>query len=208
MSSSTGLDERRVAILHAVWQVIAERGVSAVSMRNVAAAAGVSVGQIQYWFRTKDELLRASLDEMLSAAERVYADSEDTDSGDTDSGDTQDADDRETLWRLLWLPIPRAETTPVGVSVFYGYVTAAINHPVLARMLTEAQDGQEREAARLLARINPELEDPRGTARSLVATADGLAMRVLIGGLSGASAERTLRADVDRATTYAESSAT
>ena len=43
-------EQRRTAIIHAVWQVIAERGMGAVTMRTVAAAAGVSVGRIQYWF--------------------------------------------------------------------------------------------------------------------------------------------------------------
>lgn len=187
--SSTGPDERRTAIIQAVWQVIAERGMGAVSMRTVATAAGVSVGRIQYWFRTKDELLRASLEAMVAGAAQLHADA------------TEGVDEREALWQLIGHPIPRAEEARAGVSVFHQYVAAGINHPILARMLAEAKDGAEREAARLLGRIAPGLADPRTAARSLIATADGLAMRVLIGSLSAAEAERTLRVEVDRLAT-------
>ncbi|ONM48603.1 TetR/AcrR family transcriptional regulator [Nocardia donostiensis] len=185
---STAPDERQTAIIQAVWQVIAEKGMSAVSMRNVAAAAGVSVGRIQYWFPSKDELLRASLEVMLTSAAQLHA------------AATERADDREKLWQLIGQPIPRAETSSAGVSVFYQYVAAGTNHPILARMLTEAKDGAESEAARLLGRIAPGLSDPRTTARSLIATADGLTMRVLIGSLSAAEAEQALRIEVNRAT--------
>ncbi|WP_431871678.1 TetR/AcrR family transcriptional regulator [Nocardiopsis eucommiae] len=179
-------DQRRTEIFYAVWRVIAENGMGAVSMRNVATAAGVSVGRIQYWFRSKDELLQASLEAMLSSAERLHDDS------------TRGADDRAVLWELVAHPIPRAETARAGVSVFHQYVAAGVHHPALARLLAEAKDGEEAEAARLLAGIAPDLPDPHSSARGLMATADGLSMRVLIGGLSAAEAERTLREHLDR----------
>lgn len=183
---NTDPDDRRTAIIHAVWQVIAERGMGAVSMRNVAAAAGVSVGRIQYWFRSKDELLRASLEAMVAGAEERH------------TAETEGADDREALWRLVAGPIPLAESSRAMVSVFHQYVAAGISHPGLAEMLAEAKEGAETEAARLLERIAPGIADPRQAARTLMATADGLTMRVLIGGLSAAEAEHTLRIEVDR----------
>ncbi|WP_017538845.1 TetR/AcrR family transcriptional regulator [Nocardiopsis halophila] len=185
---TTDPDDRRTAIIHAVWQVIAESGMGAVSMRNVAAAAGVSVGRIQYRFRSKDELLRASLEAMVAWADDLH------------SAATEGVGDREALWRLIAAPIPLAESSRAMVSVFHQYVAAGISHPGLAEVLVEAKEGAEVETARLLARIAPGTADPRRTARSLMATADGLTMRVLIGGLSVAEAERTLRAEVDRAT--------
>ncbi|MEU3274014.1 TetR family transcriptional regulator [Saccharomonospora sp. NPDC006951] len=184
--SSSEPDERRTAIVRAVWQVIAESGMGAVSMRNVASAAGVSVGRIQYWFSSKDELLRESLRAMLAGAGHIHA------------AASVSTDDRETLWLLLAQPIPHAQEPAVGVSVFHQYVAAAVNHPALARMLAEAKDRAENEASSLLGRIAPDLRDPRTAARSLIATADGLAMRVLIGSLSATEAERTLRAELDR----------
>ncbi|MFD0555700.1 TetR family transcriptional regulator [Stackebrandtia endophytica] len=184
--SEQNSDERRTRIIRAVWQVIASEGMGGVSMRNVAAAADVSVGQIQYWFRSKDELVKASLEVMLSAAHRRYL------------TDTENTDDREALWQLVGHAIPRAESARAGVSVFHHYIAAGINHPSLAQLLAEAKDGAEREAGRLMADIVPGHPEPGLAARALLAAADGLAMRVLIGSLTGAQAERTLRAEIDR----------
>src|SRR5690625_6590478 len=94
---SAGHSEQPDEILRAVWVVIAERGMDQVSMRTVAATAGVSVGRIQYRFRSKAELLHASLKAMLRAAvdEHIVA--------------TAQAGSFETLWHLLAQPIPRGE---------------------------------------------------------------------------------------------------
>ncbi len=184
--SSTDPDERRIAIIRAVWQTIAESGMGAVSMRTVAAASGVSVGGIQYWFHSRDELLRDSLQVMLTEAATRH------------TAASGAADDRQALWHLISQPIPLAAGAPAGVSVFHHYVAAGINHPVLAEMLARAKDGQESEVARLLGRITPGSGDHREAARSLIALSDGLTIRVLIGGLTGAEAELTLRNEVDR----------
>lgn len=54
--------ERRVQIMDAVERLLSEGGVPAVTMRAVAAEAGVSLRLVQYYGRTKDELLTATLD--------------------------------------------------------------------------------------------------------------------------------------------------
>lgn len=176
-------------VIQAVWQVMADGGIDAVSMRRVAAAAGTSVGRVQYRFGTKDELLRASLHAMLIGAADRHATA------------TADASDRDALWHLLRHPIARTSTARVGGALFHQYVAAAAGDTALGDMLAEAKVGQETEVARLVGRICPAVRDRRTRARALVAAADGLAMRVLIGGLSVAAAERTLRAAVDRALT-------
>ncbi|BBG01339.1 MULTISPECIES: TetR/AcrR family transcriptional regulator [Pseudonocardia] len=181
-------DDRRTAIIQAVWQVIARRGMGAVSMRTVAAEAGVSVGRIQYWFPSKDELVRAGLEAMLTGAGELHVHA------------TAGADDRERLRQLVGHPIPHTAAQRAGVSVFHQYAAAAINHPALAALLAEAKDGQEREATRLLTGIAPTLDDPRAAARALIATADGLVVRVLIGGLSADDAESALGAALHRLT--------
>ena len=178
--------DRRTAILRAVWQVIAERGMGAVSVRNVAAAAGVSPGRVQYRFPTKEELLTAGLEEMLRGAAQLH------------DRNVRGVADREALWDLLGRRVSLAEQSRAGVAVFHHYVAAGINHPGLARLLAEAKDAEEGEAARLLAGIAPGCADPRTAARSLIATADGLVVRVLIGSLPAAEAERTLRSELDR----------
>ena len=44
-------------LLEAFLTITSERGLDLATMREVAAATGVSVGTVQYYFRTKDEML-------------------------------------------------------------------------------------------------------------------------------------------------------
>jgi AcrR family transcriptional regulator len=54
--------ERRTQIADALMRVAAEHGLEAVSLRHVAAEAGVSAGMVQHYFRTKDEMMTFALD--------------------------------------------------------------------------------------------------------------------------------------------------
>ena len=54
-------DERRRLIADALISVAAGQGLEAVSLRHVAAAAGVSSGMVQHYFRTKDEMMAFAL---------------------------------------------------------------------------------------------------------------------------------------------------
>jgi len=57
-------DGRRRRIADAVRLLADERGLEGVTMRDVAARAGVSLGAVQRCFRTKDEMLRFALEEV------------------------------------------------------------------------------------------------------------------------------------------------
>src|SRR3712207_1527593 len=54
-------EERRRLIAAALIRVAAQQGLEAVSLRHVATAAGVSVGMVQHYFRTKDEMMSFAL---------------------------------------------------------------------------------------------------------------------------------------------------
>lgn len=55
---------RREQITGAVYRLIAQRGFDAVSLREVAAEAGVSMGLVQHYFKTKDQMLHFALERM------------------------------------------------------------------------------------------------------------------------------------------------
>lgn len=63
-------EERRRQIAEAVFRVIGERGIEAVSLRDVAAEADVSMGSVQHYFSSKAEMLLFALGYMR---ERVLA---------------------------------------------------------------------------------------------------------------------------------------
>ncbi|ONK14168.1 TetR/AcrR family transcriptional regulator [Streptomyces sp. MP131-18] len=60
-------DARRQDVAAALFRIAAREGLGAVSMRTVAAEAGFSLGAVQRYFRSKDEMLRFALDLAVSA---------------------------------------------------------------------------------------------------------------------------------------------
>lgn len=63
-------DQRREELAQALWQVVASKGIGAVSIREVAAAAGVSAGSLRHLFPTREQLVIAAAQEMLRQVER------------------------------------------------------------------------------------------------------------------------------------------
>jgi len=51
-------EERRREIAEALFRIAAARGLQAVTLRAVAAEAGISMNLVQYYFPTKEEMLR------------------------------------------------------------------------------------------------------------------------------------------------------
>ena len=64
LSSDAGarVEERREQILEAAARVISERGADGTRLADIARKAGVSIGLIQHYFNTRDELLAEAFD--------------------------------------------------------------------------------------------------------------------------------------------------
>jgi AcrR family transcriptional regulator len=63
----------RDAILKAAAQLLSRRGYAALTTNHVAERAGVSVGSVYEYFRSKDAIVLALLDAHLSAGELLFA---------------------------------------------------------------------------------------------------------------------------------------
>ena len=55
-------EQRRRQIAEAVWRIASARGLEDVSLRKVAAEAGVSLRLVQYYFGTRNDLLLGALE--------------------------------------------------------------------------------------------------------------------------------------------------
>lgn len=68
-------DQRRRELVDALWAVVEARGASVVSIRSVAAAAGIPKSNVMYYFPSRGHLLAAAVDQVMgstrSAAELV-----------------------------------------------------------------------------------------------------------------------------------------
>lgn len=67
-------DARKAQLAEAVWRIILDHGVSAVSVRTVAEQAGVAVGSLRHVFPTRAELVAFSAElSVQRATERILA---------------------------------------------------------------------------------------------------------------------------------------
>ncbi|MGO4696292.1 TetR/AcrR family transcriptional regulator [Paenibacillus sp. 2TAB26] len=55
-------DERQRQILEAAMHVIARRGLPATKIADIAATAGISVGNVYKYFRSKEDIFQALLE--------------------------------------------------------------------------------------------------------------------------------------------------
>lgn len=65
--------ETRELILHAALGILVEQGYRAMSMRRIAAACDMRLGNLTYHFPTREDLVRALLDAVISAYEVEFA---------------------------------------------------------------------------------------------------------------------------------------
>lgn len=155
-------------ILVAVWQVIATRGIDAVSFRSVASAADVSVGRVQHHFPTRAGLIRAAARHMIDSA--------------------SDAFPEPDAWTLLTHPFAGAEGRRAGTAVYYAFVAASATDPEIRRTLHDARAGVVEALAR-------EVGEP--VAARLVALAEGLTLHIHLGMLTSEAAEARMREALD-----------
>ncbi|MEV2277437.1 TetR/AcrR family transcriptional regulator [Nocardiopsis sp. NPDC049922] len=186
--------QRRVQIAEAVCALVSARGLEAASLRDVAAQAGVSMGRVQHYFRTKGEMLaftleyagerdmarvRASLEERpgpLSPREVV----------------------RVILGGLLGEESRRVDGLRVGVA----FQARALVEPELARRVHRAYSGV-RETLEYLIRRGIDggptraETDPGLEAAALLALVEGMRAQRLLGQVTEEEAARVLDSRLD-----------
>ena len=59
-------------ILRAALRLLVEQGSKALTLRRIAAESGLNVGNLNYYFRSKEELIRELLDAVISSYEESF----------------------------------------------------------------------------------------------------------------------------------------
>lgn len=163
-------EERRARILGALLRIAGDRGLHAVSMRTVAAEAGVTVSTVQYYFQTKERLLLAGLEYLADVTTRRAL------------GRTP-ASPRDTVRTWLVQMIPADAEQRMTYTVFAAYHALALTDPALAEQpYANRSAGLERGLSDYLraADLPPEV-DPDVEAANLLALATGLGDGVMAG---------------------------
>jgi AcrR family transcriptional regulator len=170
-------EERRRGLAGAVFTVIGTRGLEAVSLRDVAEQAGVSMGAVQHYFPTKQAMLLFALSHMR---ERVMARLRSAVSG-------LDQPTRRDLVRTataVMLPIDPAGREEACVNIaFFSAATVNLDYADQLRdgyrrilAISVAAFREASQLGELRAGIDPELEAP-----ALYFLTQGLIGPVLIG---------------------------
>ncbi|MFJ1745868.1 TetR/AcrR family transcriptional regulator [Streptomyces sp. NPDC088116] len=172
--------ERRELLADALMRLAAARGLEGVSLRHVAAEAGVSTGMVQHYFGTKDEMMTFALGMVM---DRIRGRSQD---------ELAPSSPRELVRGLLLQVLPLDETRRLENHVVLAFHAYAAVKPSIASGLREAAAetrtflaDQLRAAGRVdgadgLDRLDGlDGLDPERAAAGLLALVDGLGLQVL-----------------------------
>ena len=174
--------ERRTLLADALLRVAAHRGLMDVSLRHVAAEAGVTAGMVQHYFRTKDEMMVFALDVV---AGRVQ--------GRLETDPDARGDDPRRLVRALLvqlLPLDAARELEGRVSVaFHAY---AASRPDVAARLREDTRAMRAMIAGKVRAAGRGAVDPDHAATGLLSLVEGLSLHVLGGHITAEHALATL----------------
>jgi AcrR family transcriptional regulator len=192
-------EERRADLTAALLRIAATRGLQAVSMREVAAEAGVSLRVVQYYFADKRALMASGLAELVARMDRrVRRQAAARGTGlppravlEVVLGSVLPTDDEARADQLAWTAYYAAGLTDREATA--GLRDEALFGPdalerLLVATLAKAQKAGE---------IAPE-RDLRAEVVGLLAMANGLTSSVLGTQRSVADAEAVLRYHLDR----------
>lgn len=181
--------ERRERIAAALMQVAADRGLEAVSLRHVAAEAGVTAGMVQHYFPSKDTMM----DFAMSAASARY----ETRMTRAVGRLGEDPAPRDLIDAMLSTLLPSDEAERADARVALAFMAYAVTRSQTAAALGESNAqmrgflAEQIRSAQKAGAVSADL-DPDRAAAGLFASVEGLAMHVLSAGLSAGEARAAL----------------
>ncbi|HLU54297.1 MAG TPA: TetR family transcriptional regulator C-terminal domain-containing protein [Pseudonocardia sp.] len=182
-------DERRREIAEAVLRLAATEGLESVSLRHVAAEAGVSMGRVQHYFRSKDEMLAYAYEHQARRHEQRIVERLRAAGAPPTPRDVV----RTVMTEILPTDEASRASWLAGIAFFIRAVSDARMAPVVAaggpaviELFAERLD-QARAAGELA-----EDADPRQEAVILWALVDSQASAIVIGGRTPAEAVATI----------------
>lgn len=181
---------RRLELTEALWRITRREGWDAISLRKVAAEAGVSMGMVQHYFTTKDEMLRFAI-EMIEedVRERIRTRVAEL---------PQPPGPRLLVWTVLSEMIPRPTRRTTEIEAANVFVRRFMLSPESSARF--AQSGtQLRQVIRdqiVLARKGSEADADRD-AGGLLALFNGLMFEFVTGEQTAETALATLRAQIE-----------
>lgn len=188
-------DSQRALIAEALWRLASETGLGSVTLRQVAAEAGVSMGRVQHYFASKADMLLFGLRlAQQRMEERIQAR---LSSIDDETGS------EEILRAALEEMLGEHPDTRQAIRVSMAFQTQALHDAGTAAVLTTGDDELRQLAADAVQTAQragraPSSVDAEQEARILWLLAPSLGSGVALGHLSISEARDTLAYYLDR----------
>jgi AcrR family transcriptional regulator len=159
---------REAALTDVVLQIAAQRGLGAVSVREVAGAAGVSIGAVQHYFPSKDDMLIAAFEEVVQRVRLRLA------------SVAHGPDVRRNLSAVLRQVLPLDDTRTEEARIYVAFAVAAMHAPALAEIHRTVLD-EIRQALTdaIVSTGNHDAASAGLAAQALLAATDGLALHAV-----------------------------
>ncbi|KAA9164884.1 TetR family transcriptional regulator [Amycolatopsis acidicola] len=162
-------ESRRADVADALFRLAAREGLHRVSLRTVAAEAGLNVGSVRHYFESQAELMRFAMRSMI---DRVSARVRQRVEALGDPAELTARERKKAAAELLCELLPLDEQRRAEVTVFLEFAIAARTDPTLADLAREADEGTRALVRRVLAAS--EVDDRELEVRRLTALLDGL----------------------------------
>lgn len=162
-------NQRKAELAQALWRIVRERGIGAVSVRSVAEEAGVVVGSLRHVFPTRAELLAFSAELMVQRArERILA-------------IPRGEDDQQYVLEVLTQLLPLEPDSRAEMDVNLALIAEA---PALPELVTIRDDAYRQLAEACTQLVELLVQRPRDghivqQGRRLHAIVDGVAIHLL-----------------------------
>lgn len=167
-------EQRLQELIEATMETIAERGLAGTTLAVVTGRAGLSHGLANHHFRSKENLLTATLGQLAEELRAVWVGSQSDDSLST-------AEKLRAVVEGMFDPVV---CTPTKIAVWFAFFGDAHYRGVYSAMAGDF-DAERLDVIADLCRTLAEQEgrrdvDARGIARSVEALADGLWLSILL----------------------------
>lgn len=179
MARTADHEQRRRQVAEALLRAVGERGLARTTLADVADRAGVSVGLVQSYFRTKSQLLRFGVEYLYKRGEeRLDA---------VGRGEHPPASIRDWVLRAARTLLPLDDERRAELVVWLEFLPATLTDPDMSRLHRDTTAALVDGFARALAGARhrgelPSDTDVRAEAASLVAFVDGLTTHHLVTG--------------------------
>ena len=181
---------RRLDLLDALMRITRRDGWDGVSLRKVAAEAGVSMGMVQHYFATKDEMLRFAIEMMaedVRARIRVRV-----------AELPQPPTPRALVETVLTEMIPRPSRRDTEAEASDVWMRRFLLRPESRAVLGQgAEDLRAGLVQQILLARQGDAAAAERDARGLMALIDGLIFNIVMGLLDEDSATEVLRGQLD-----------